>query len=74
MLHHPSDIVLQKMFVQWVRDLKPTDEHECRDVLTTVGDLDQLAREVVDVEFEAVALSHLDDEKMAIVHLSLPTR
>ena len=45
-----------------------------RRLLTAVVDLGQLALEVVDVRFEAVALPHLDDEKMVIVSLSLPAR
>ena len=56
--------MLQKMFVQELRDLQLAEECECRDVLTAVGDLGQLALEVADVRFEVVTLSHLDDEKM----------
>jgi len=41
--------VLEKVFVQRVRDLHPTDECECRDVLTAVGDLDELVLKEVDV-------------------------
>jgi len=61
------------MFVQGVRDLQPADECECMDILTAVGYLDQLALEVADVRFEAVALPHLDDENM-VVPFSFPAR
>ena len=54
--------------------MQPTDKCECRDVLTVVGDLDQLALEVADVGFEIVTLSHLDGEKVMIVSLRLPAR
>jgi len=46
---HLGDVMLQEMPVQGVSDLQPTDECECRDLLTTVGDFDQLALEEVDV-------------------------
>ena len=62
------------MFVQGVIDLQFIDEHECRDILTAIKDLVPLAMEVADVRFEAVALSHLDGEKMLVVPLSLPAR
>ena len=48
------------MFIQGVRELQPADECECKDVLTAVEDLSQLALEVVNVEFEVVVLPHLD--------------
>ena len=60
------------MSVRLVRDLQPTDECECRDVLTATGDLGELALDVADVGLEAVALPHLDIEKMATVPLSFP--
>ena len=44
------------------------------DILITVGDLDRLALKVADVGFEAVALSHLNGEKVMIVPLNLPAR
>ena len=61
----------QKMFVQGMTNLQLADECECRDVLTTVGDLDQLALEVADVRFEAITLPHLDGEEVMIVFLGL---
>ena len=64
--------MLQEMFVHWVRDLQLADECECRDVLTAVGDLSQLALEVADVGFEVVALPHLDSEKIVVVRLRIP--
>ena len=69
-----SDIVFQKKFVQGVRGLQPTNEHECGDVHITVGNYGQLALEVANVRFEAVALSHLDGEKVVVIPLSLPVR
>jgi len=60
------------MFVQGVRDLQSADECECRDVLT--GDLGELALEVADARFEAVALPHLNGEKVVVVLLSFSAR
>jgi len=40
----------------------------------TVGDIDQLALEVADVEFQVVSLPHLDSENVVIVPLRLPAR
>ena len=54
--------------------MQPTDECECRDVLTAVGDLGQLALDVVDVGFEVVVLPFLDSKKVIVVLLSLLTR
>ena len=62
------------MLAQRVRDLQPADECECRDVLTAVGDLSQLALEVTDVGFEVVVLHHLDGEKMVVVPLGFLAR
>ena len=45
--------------------------NECRDVLTAVGDLGQLALEVADVRFEAITLPHLDREEVMAVFLGL---
>jgi len=66
--------VLQEMFAQGMRDLQSADEYKCRDILTAVGDLDQLALKVAYVGFEVVALPHLDGDKMVVVPLSLPMR
>ena len=52
--------MLEKVFIQRVRDLHPTDECECRDVLTAVGDLGKLVLEVADVGFETITLPHPD--------------
>jgi len=52
------------VFVQGVGDLQLADECECRDVLTTVGDLGELALKEAGVRFEAVALPHLDEKEM----------
>jgi len=54
--------------------LQPADECECRDIFTAIWDLGQLALEVADVRFEAVALPHLDGEKMMVVPLSFLMR
>ena len=42
-LAHPSDIVLKDVFVQGLRNLHPTNERECRNVHTAIGDLGHLA-------------------------------
>jgi len=73
-LAHPGDIVLQEMFVQGVRNMQLADECECRDVLTAVGNLDQLALDVPDVGLEAVTLPHFDGEKMVVVSLGFLAR
>jgi len=41
--------VLEEVLVQEVKNLQPTDERECRDILTAVGDFGKLALEEVDV-------------------------
>ena len=66
--------MLQKVFVQGVRDLQPADERECGDVLIAVEDLGQLALKVANIRFEDVALPHVDGEKVVVVLLSLPAR
>ena len=50
------------------------DECECRDVLTAVGNLDQLALDVPDVGLEAVTLPYFDGEKMVVVPLGFLAR
>ena len=57
-----------------MRSLQPVSDCECKDVLTAVRDLGQLALKVADVGFEAVALPHHDGEKTVIVPLSLSAR
>jgi len=59
------------MPVPRVRDLQSVDERKCKDVLTAIGDLGQLALEVANVRFEVAALPHLDDKKMVVVPLCL---
>ena len=54
--------------------MQSADERECRDILPAVGDLGQLALEVANVRFEVVALSHLDNEKVVVILLSLPAK
>ena len=66
--------MFQEMFIQCVRDLQPADECDCKDVLTTVEDLSQLALEVANVRFKVVTLPHLDGENVVVVPLSLPAR
>ena len=61
------------MFVQGVRDLQPADEYEYRDILTAVRELCELDFEIANIGFEAVALPHLDGEKMVVVPLSFLT-
>ena len=43
---HPSNVMLQQIFIQGVRNLHPTDECECKDILTAVGNFGQLALKV----------------------------
>ena len=62
------------MFVQRVRDLQPTNKCECRDVLTAVGELGELAFGEIDVRFEVVVLPHLDGEEVMVVLLGFPAR
>jgi len=57
------------MLIQGVRNLQPTNERECRDVLTVVGDFGELVLEESDVWFKIVALPHLDGEEMMVVLL-----
>ena len=52
-----------------MRNLQLADEHECRDILTTIGNLGQLALKVLNVGLEVVTLPHLNDEKMVIILL-----
>ena len=62
------------MFVQGVRDLQLADECKCRDILTPVGNLVQLALKIYNVGFEAVTMPHLYGEKVMVVPLTLPVR
>jgi len=48
-LAHPSDIMLEKVLMQGVRNLQPSDEHKCKDILTAMGDFEKLALKEVDV-------------------------
>jgi len=66
--------VLEEVLVQGVRNLQPTDERECRDILTAVGDFGKLALEEVDVWFEVVSPPYIDREKMIVVLLGLMAR
>jgi len=36
--------VLEEMLVQWMRNIQPADERECRYVITTVGDFGDFGR------------------------------
>ena len=57
------------MLVQRERNLQPTDEHECRDIFTTVGHLGKLVLKVADVRLETVTGSHFDSEEVVVVLL-----
>ena len=57
-----------------MRNLQPADECECRDILTIVGNFDQLALEVTYVGLEAVALSHFDSEEVVVILFGLLAR
>jgi len=46
--------VLQEVFVQRVSNLQPTDKCERRYLLTTIGDLVELALEEINLEFKAL--------------------
>ena len=48
-LAHLSDIALEEMLVQGVRNMQSADERECRDVLTAVRDFGKLALKEADV-------------------------
>ena len=62
------------MFVKWVRDLQPSNECECRDVLIATENLCELALEKADVGFETVTLPHLYEEEAMVILFCLPTR
>ena len=52
-----------------MRNLQPADECACRYLLTTVGDLVELALEEIDVGFEAISRPYLDREKVVTTPL-----
>jgi len=54
--------------------MQAANECEREDILTAIGDFRQLALEVANAGFEAVAMSYLDGEKVVVVPLDLPTR
>ena len=66
---HLGDVMLQEVLVQRVRDLQPADKCECCYLLTTVGDLGELALEEIDVGFEAISWPQLDREKLVTTPL-----
>ena len=43
-------------------DLHFANEHECTDIFTAIGNLDELVLKAADIRFEVVLLSHFDDE------------
>ena len=43
-------------------DLQPADKSEHRYLLTTIGDLSELALEEIDVGFETISSPHFDGE------------
>ena len=56
-----------------MRDLQFSDEHECTNIFTTVGNLDELVLRVTDVRLESVALSHFDGDEIMVILLCLST-
>ena len=50
------------------------DECECRDILTTVGNFNQLALKVADIGLKDVALTYFGGEKVVVVLLGLLAR
>jgi len=66
--------VLQEVLVQWMSDVLPTDERECKDFFTIAGDFDDLALEEIDVQLETFSLSPLDGEEMVDISLGLLAR
>ena len=54
------------MLIQGERNL-PANECECRDILTIVGNFDQLALKIADIGVKDVALPHFDREKVVDV-------
>ena len=50
-----------------MRNLKPADECECKDILTAIENFSHLALEVADVGLKAVTLPHFNGEKMVVV-------
>ena len=66
--------MIEDVLVQGVRNLQVTDEHECRNVLTAVGDFDELALKEADVGLEDITLPHLNGEEMMDIFLGLLVR
>ena len=66
--------MLQKIFVQRMRDLQPANECKCRNIHAIVGDFGQLALKLADVRFEVVTLPHPDGKKMMVIPLTLQVR
>ena len=62
------------MLVHGVRNLQSADECECRNILTAVGNFDQLALEVTNIGLEAIALPHFDGKNVVVVLLDLSAR
>ena len=54
--------------------MQPANECECKNILTTVGNIGQLDLKVAIIGLEAVALPHLDGEKVVVIPLGLLTR
>ena len=61
------------MFVQKVSDLQPADKRERRYLLTSIGDLDELALEEIDVEFGAISWPLFDREEVVATPLGFLT-
>jgi len=49
--------------------LQPTDEYKCQYLLTTVGDLGELALKEIDVVIEVISWPHLDGEEVVTTPL-----
>ena len=70
-LTHSSDIMLQQLLVQQMRNLQPIDEHKHRGIFIAVGHLGDLILEVVDIRLETVTGSHFNSEGVVVLLLVL---
>ena len=52
--------------------MQPTDECECREILTAVENFSQLVLKVADIELEAITLPHFDGEEVVVVLVGFP--
>ena len=53
-------------------DLHFANEHECTDIFTAIGNLDELVLKAANIRFEVVLLSHFDGEDAVVTLLGFP--